>query len=75
MDGSPLSPDADLRVGRIIAVSASQAIVLLEIQKGEGDSGSAWPLEMGTLVKVRTRPSTVFGLVTGLRVPLPSLEP
>lgn len=70
-----LSPEADLRVGRIIAVSASQAIVLLEPQKGEGGEGSAWPLEMGTLVKARTRPSTVFGLVTGLRVPLPSLEP
>jgi hypothetical protein len=75
MDGSALSPDTDLRVGRIIAVSASQAIVLLEPQKGEGASGAVWPLEMGTLVKARTRPSTVFGLVTGLRVPLPSLEP
>jgi hypothetical protein len=75
MDGSDLFPDADLRIGRIIAVSASQAIVLLEPQKGDGRDGNAWPLEMGTLVKARTRPSTVFGLVTGLRVPLPSLEP
>jgi hypothetical protein len=30
---------------------------------------------MGTLVKMRTRVSIVYGMVSGLRVPLPSLEP
>jgi hypothetical protein len=29
---------------------------------------------MGTLVKMRTRVSIAYGMVTGLRVPLPSLE-
>jgi DNA helicase HerA-like ATPase len=33
------------------------------------------PLEMGTLVKLHSRVSTVYGMITGLRVPLPSLEP
>ena len=33
------------------------------------------PLEMGTLVKMQTRVSIAYGMVTGLRVPLPSLEP
>jgi DNA helicase HerA-like ATPase len=62
----------DRRVGRIIAVSASQAVVLLE--RG-GDAGDEHvPLEIGTLVKMRTRVSTVYGMVTGLRVPLPGLD-
>ncbi|MGH7055066.1 MAG: ATP-binding protein [Stellaceae bacterium] len=73
MDGSTPSVTEDLRVGRIIAVSASQAITLVEGRHADG--GREMPLEMGALVKIRARTSTVYGLVTGLRVPLPSLDP
>jgi DNA helicase HerA-like ATPase len=48
--------------------------VLLEKQDAAAE-GLAMPLEMGTLVKLHSRVSTVYGMVTGLRVPLPSLEP
>jgi uncharacterized protein len=72
MDGSALLLSEDLRVGRIIAVSACQAVALLESPKVAGSGGGA-PLEMGTLVKMRTRVSIAYGMVTGLRVPLPSL--
>jgi uncharacterized protein len=72
MDGSALLLSEDLRVGRIIAVSACQAVALLESPKVAGSAGGA-PLEMGTLVKMRTRVSIAYGMVTGLRVPLPSL--
>lgn len=75
MDGSDLPHAADIRIGRIIAVSASQAIVLLELRDGTDETDRGWPVEMGALVKARTRLSTVYGMVTGLRVPLPSLEP
>lgn len=75
MDGSDLQNEDDLRIGRVIAVSASQAVAILERRDGAGAVSGAYPLEMGTLVKVRTRPSTVYGLVTGLRVPLPTLAP
>jgi hypothetical protein len=57
-------------IGRVIAVSAAQLIVLLQPQ-GEGKARA--PLEMAALVKVRTRASTVFGMISGLRVPLPSV--
>ncbi|HXP03947.1 MAG TPA: DUF87 domain-containing protein [Stellaceae bacterium] len=57
-------------IGRVIAVSAAQLIVLLQPQ-GEGRART--PLEMAALVKVRTRASTVFGMISGLRVPLPSV--
>jgi hypothetical protein len=57
-------------IGRVIAVSAAQLIVLLQ----PPSPGSAClPLEMAALVKVRTRASTVFGMISGLRVPLPSV--
>jgi DNA helicase HerA-like ATPase len=74
MSGSS-SECIDQRVGRVIAVTPSQAIVLLERRDATGATNVATPLEMGTLVKLHSRISTVYGMVTGLRVPLPSLEP
>jgi uncharacterized protein len=65
----------DLRVGRVIAVTPSQAIVLLERRDATGKADLAVPLEMGTLVKLHSRVAVVYGMITGLRVPLPSLEP
>src|ERR1700757_4426661 len=65
----------DLRVGRVIAITPSQAIALLERRDATGTRDLVMPLEMGTLVKLHSRGSTVYGMVTGLRVPLPSLEP
>jgi uncharacterized protein len=74
MSGSA-SECIDLRVGRVIAITPSQAIVLLERRDATGTRDLAMPLEMGTLVKLHSRVSTVYGMITGLRVPLPSLEP
>src|SRR5215467_2559200 len=65
----------DLRVGRVIAITPSQAIVLLERRDATDTRDLGVPLEMGTLVKLHSRVSTVYGMITGLRVPLPSLEP
>src|SRR5690349_11848467 len=75
MDASVLSLREDLHLGRVIAVSACQAIALLERPRLSVSSDRGLPLEMGTLVKMRTRVSIAYGMVTGLRVPLPSLEP
>jgi hypothetical protein len=61
------------RIGRIIAVSAAQVIALLQPRMADGALLPALALEMGSLVKIRTRASTVYGMVSGLRVPLPSL--
>ncbi len=75
MDGSDIGDLTGVRVGRIIAVSASQAVALIEKSDPTLASDRAWPVEMGALVKVRTRVSTVYGMVSGLRVPLPNLAP
>jgi len=74
MDGSDIPERGNLHLGRLIAVSATQAVLLIERRDAAAISAGALPLEMGTLVKMQTRVSTVYGMVTGLRVPLPSLE-
>ena len=75
MDGSDIGALSDVRIGRIIAVSASQAVALLERCEPSAESEREWPVEMGSLVKMYTRVSTVYGMVSGLRVPLPNLTP
>src|SRR5438874_2742485 len=75
MDGSDIGALSDVRIGRIIAVSASQAVALLERCDPSRASERDWPVEMGALVKMQTRVSTVYGMVSGLRVPLPNLSP
>ncbi len=66
---------SDAHVGRVIAITPSQAIVLLERQNVTATGNVFLPLEVGTLVKLRSRVSVVYGMITGLRVPLPSPEP
>jgi len=66
----PMDDDAE-PIGRVIAVSAAQLVVLLQ-PPGPGRPARE-PLGMAALVKVRTRGSVVFGMISGLRVPLPSI--
>src|SRR5207248_11183961 len=75
MDGSDIGTQSGLRIGRVIAVSASQAVALLERCEDSGGTDRPWPVEMGALVKMHTRVSTVYGMVSGMRVPLPNLAP
>src|SRR3954468_7121913 len=63
-------PHTGDRIGRVIAVSATHVVVLLEARD---DGMPPQTVQMGVLVKIETRLSTVFGMVSGLRVPLPSL--
>src|SRR6266478_6384528 len=66
---------SDVHIGRVIAVTPSQAIVLLERENVTPTGNIVVPLEVGTLVKLHSRVSVVYGMITGLRVPLPSPEP
>ena len=58
-------------VGRVVAVSGSQVIALLQAQEqADGAKAPAKP-QIGTLMKMRTPSSTVFGMVSGLSIPIP----
>jgi uncharacterized protein len=60
-------------IGRVIAVSAAQLIVLLQPSPTPEAPSGRVHLGMAALVKIRTRGSIVFGMISGLRVPLPSV--
>jgi hypothetical protein len=73
MEVADLQMQPNTRIGRIIAVSAAQIVGLLQPRDKNGLVVPSTPLEMGALVKIYTRASTVYGMVSGLRVPLPSV--
>ena len=59
-------PAADDRnIGRVVSLSGSTVIGLINV----GNSGK--PLQIGSLVKMRTRGATVLGMVNGLSIPIP----
>jgi len=65
-------PAIERRLGRIVAVTGSHAVILLD--NGEGLPGGA-PVrspEIGTLLKVDTAPSIALALVSALSSPMPS---
>lgn len=59
-------------IGRIVSVTGSQAIAVLDDTPGSGDGKTA---AMGSLLTVRTRSNTVFGLVSAMSVPVPANDP
>jgi DNA helicase HerA-like ATPase len=65
--------DQTVPIGRVIAVSAAQLIVLLQPRGPAAPAADREPLAMAALVKIRTRGSIVFGMISGLRVPLPTV--
>ena len=69
MDG--LSVASEIALGRVVAASGSQVVMRLEGQSIAIDGARPPPLQLAALVKMRTRQSTVFGVVTGLSIPLP----
>ena len=63
-----------IKVGRVIAVSGSQVITLLEAGLQDDNDSDSPKLQIGTLVKLETAVSTVFGMVSGLSIPIPKQE-
>ena len=69
-----LSPAQDLLIGRIVCVSGSQIVALLDGNVRANGQGTPEALQKGRLVKMRTAESTVYGMISGLSVPTPSQE-
>ncbi|MHC4448150.1 MAG: ATP-binding protein, partial [Planctomycetota bacterium] len=73
--GRPQASQDETRIGRVVSVSGSQVIVMLENQALEAMKGPGEEIQIGGLVKMRTPASTVFGMISGLSIPIPSEEP
>ncbi len=63
------------RIGRIVSVSGSQVMILLEDIASEGEPATLADLPIGALVKMYTDSTLVFGMVSGLSIPMPSQDP
>ena len=61
----------DGSIGRIVSVTGSKAIVLLDDNRKSKDAAANRP-EMGTLLAIDTAGSIVLGLVSALSVPVPA---
>ena len=66
--------DEEERIGRVVSVSGSQVMVLLESDSEDGLPPSGDELQIGSLVKMYTQTSSVFGMVSGLTIPIPSQD-
>jgi len=63
------------RVGRVVSVSGSQVIMLREALEGGERSAADPELQIGSLVKMSTPGTTMFGMISGLSIPLPASRP
>jgi DNA helicase HerA-like ATPase len=63
------------KIGRVVSVSGSQIMVLLESKLNLDGVKPAEDLQIGALVKMYTSNSSVFGMVSGLTIPIPSEDP
>src|SRR5215470_1993528 len=61
------------RLGRVVAASGPQLIMLLDTAPAGGSKKDAH-LQLGALVKTSTPSSIVYGIVTGYNVPLPARQ-
>ena len=74
--GPKLQPSAqDVSIGRIVSVTGSKAIVLLDVGQVSVDKHSRGSLqrpEMGTLFAIDTNNTAVLAIVSALSVPVPT---
>jgi DNA helicase HerA-like ATPase len=65
------SPASDPSVARIVSVSGSQAVAVLERPTSFKGKSDGTRIEMGALMKIRTPYSVVVGVVSAISCPLP----
>ena len=63
--------EAGTRIGRVLVVSGSQIVVLIDNSVADDGSAAASTMQIGSLVKMRTPDSTVFAMINGLSIPVP----
>ncbi|MEE8308709.1 MAG: hypothetical protein V3R81_15695, partial [Gammaproteobacteria bacterium] len=63
------------KIGRVVSVAGSQVIALLTIEYTLTDTSGTGGLQIGALVKMRTPETMVFGMVSGLSIPIPGQSP
>ncbi|TDI64721.1 MAG: DUF87 domain-containing protein [Alphaproteobacteria bacterium] len=65
------APALNRLIGRIVAASGAQAIVMLDPQRGGAVDNFSAP-EMGSLVKIQTSSGVAMGIVSAVSIPAPA---
>jgi len=65
---------AGLAIGRVVSVSGGQVICLLDGAAAITPEQLADPLQIGSLIKLDAARNSVFGIVGGLSIPIPSRD-
>ena len=63
--------EIDTRVGRVVSVSGAQIVCLLD-KAEQHDPAEPYDVQTGAVVKTPTADSTVFSIVRGVSIPVPS---
>ncbi len=71
MEGHQFIAKPDTKLGRVVCVSGTQVIVLLDQTDSDADPAASPGLQMGELVKLHNPVSTIFGIVRGMSIPMP----
>lgn len=66
-----MSEPGEHQVGRVVCVSGSQVVMVIEPSRQDG----AAPLQKGSLVKMAAPGGAIFGIVSGLSIPVPAPRP
>lgn len=70
----PGAPTEMTQIGRIVSVTGSQAVVLLDRETDETAGQAKQRAELCTVMKIDTPTSVLLGLVSAMSVPVPSQE-
>ncbi|MDH3579011.1 MAG: ATP-binding protein, partial [Hyphomicrobiales bacterium] len=70
----PATPEETTPIGRIVSVTGSQAVVLLDRETDEAAGQANQRAELCTVMKIDTPSSILLGLVSAMSVPVPSQE-
>ena len=68
-----MSGASEHRVGRVVCVSGSQVVMVIE--PSTAAEAAPTPLQKGSLVKMGAPGSMIFGIVSGLSIPVPAPRP
>ena len=64
-----------IKIGRVVSVSGAQIIALIRDPRSNGEHPAEQTVQVGSLVKIYTVDTIVFGMVSGFSIPIPTQEP
>ena len=71
-----MSEASEYQVGRVVCVSGAQVVMVIERStRSEGKEATRPPLQKGGLVKMGAPGGVIFGIVSGLSIPVPAPGP